>query len=174
MIGRRVLHRSDRRAAAASDHWTTLLASCDAGLRARQIVVPDPFDLDEFLALLARQRGRPLHLIPVIQPAEAADLTATSVIAPTADYVFYVDSPSSLYRSHIVLHEIAHLIFGTVHSAWAMDWIDAADRSRAEREAEAFAALLLGRWQDPAPYLWTSTSVLRLGAERLATTLGWR
>ncbi len=169
-----VPRRSYRRVTSAGNDWPALLASCRADLRARRIVVPEPFDLDTFVALLARQRGRQLHLIPMAQPAAAADLTATSVVGPGVDYVFYVDSSSSLHQSHIVLHEIAHLIFGTVHSAWTTDWLDAADLSDTEREAEAFAALLLGRWQDPAPYQWSSSSPLRLGAERLATTLGWQ
>jgi hypothetical protein len=82
--------------------------------RCRRIVarldLPRPFDVGEFLGLLALERGRPIELIPV---AGRPDLPCGLVItADDADLILYSADTSALHRRHILLHEAAHLVCG--------------------------------------------------------------
>ncbi|MEV6968628.1 hypothetical protein AB0M47_26285 [Hamadaea sp. NPDC051192] len=119
--------------------------------RLRGVVVPHPFDLDEFRLNLARQRGRPLYLHDL--PAEATALTATGGIwLPTAmdDHIFIPCDLVDVARDRVTLRHIGHMVYE--HRTVVADGFDlllahgltAYDYSAEQiAEAEAFAAHIL-------------------------------
>lgn len=78
---------------------------CETTLRT--VTIPDPFDVNDFAAVVSLRRGRPLHLL-----AKQTSLGPCGVwvALPNADYVFYEPDTSLLHRDHIVLHELGHLL----------------------------------------------------------------
>jgi hypothetical protein len=75
----------------------------------RDLTLPDPFTLDAFCDQLATDRGRPLHLMPIRASQSAA--CGLWISTDHADYVVHQVATSPLHREHIVLHELAHMIF---------------------------------------------------------------
>lgn len=76
----------------------------------RDVGLPEPFDLDLFCRNIARSRGRPLRLHQL--PSEVTGYCGLCVELPTVDHVFFSAGTSPLHQQHIVLHELAHLLFG--------------------------------------------------------------
>ncbi|MFI5938400.1 hypothetical protein [Actinoplanes sp. NPDC051494] len=80
------------------------------------LVIPAPFDLDAFVAVVAASRDRPLILQPMAGLGGAGLGTGTPcglwISLPDADYVFYDPGTSRLHAEHIVLHELAHMLSG--------------------------------------------------------------
>jgi len=70
--------------------------------------MPVPFDLDEFVGMLGRERGRPIHLIAREMPAGVP--SGLMVSMEDADYVLYERRAQSLHRTLIILHEIGHCL----------------------------------------------------------------
>lgn len=91
-------------------------------LRGLDVSIPAPFNVEGLCANLARSRGRPIHLLPW-------DTTAATVpcglwvSTNRADYIVYAEAATGILRSHIILHEVAHLLLG---HAGAVDLSDAA------------------------------------------------
>jgi hypothetical protein len=169
--------------------WSDVLDRC-ADVLAQQglLDLDEAFDLDRFTERLALRRGRPIHLTPIWLPSfDKATVCGVCISTAQADHVFYADTLSALHRTHNAVHELAHLILEhrsvaplarpTLGPSWvgsaesATSWLSAAGSSyseQAEDEADAAAAVLLCRWQTRAPQRWVSSSIMRLGAERLA------
>jgi hypothetical protein len=80
----------------------------DAAQRAARLSVPDPFDADEYIALLSRERGRPIRLIAMEMPPEGP--WGALVSTPGADLVIYERRTSRPHRDHIIVHETMHLL----------------------------------------------------------------
>lgn len=80
---------------------------CEAKLRA--LTLPRPFALDSFCEMLARRRGRPLRLLPM--PGVNAAPCGLWVSTDETDYVFHQVATTPLHQEHIILHELAHMIF---------------------------------------------------------------
>ncbi|MFD8210154.1 ParH-like protein [Streptomyces sp. NPDC059695] len=72
--------------------------------------LPDPFDAESFLALLAARRGRPIEVLPVA--VDAGVPCGLLVTTDQADYILCTPGTSALHRQHILLHEAAHLLCG--------------------------------------------------------------
>lgn len=122
--------------------------------------IPRPWDFEEFRSRLERQRGRALHLIAL--PANADLPCGLCIPAATTDYIYYAPGTTELHREHIALHEIGHLLCEHNDGLTSVDLaplllpnIDPATvthvlgrtayTSDAEKEAETFASLVLGR-----------------------------
>jgi len=140
----------DTRARRARRHARVLL---------QRITLPDPFDLDEFLQVVAADRGRPIKVRPLAGEQLPTVPCGLWIAGETVDWVFVENSTSPLHREHIVLHEVAHMICGHTtginHPSVLLPHLDPA-RVRMvlgrtsysddqEREAEALASLLLSR-----------------------------
>lgn len=125
----------------------------------RRIRLPDPFDLEEFLQVVAADRGRPIKVLPLAGEQLPTVPCGLWIAGETADWVLVEDSTSPLHRDHIVLHEVAHMICGHTtnldHPSLLLPHLDP-ERVRVvlgrtsysnaqEREAEALASLLLSR-----------------------------
>ena len=70
--------------------------------------LPDPFDVEAFIATLAHKRGRPIELIGV--PARPDRPCGLLVTTARADLIIYSSDTSTVHRQHILLHEAAHLV----------------------------------------------------------------
>ncbi|WP_205629718.1 hypothetical protein [Jiangella muralis] len=75
----------------------------------RTLSLPRPFSLDEFCATLVRIRQRPLRLLPI--PGNDDGPCGLWVSTQEADYVFHQVATSPLHQEHIILHELAHMVF---------------------------------------------------------------
>lgn len=79
---------------------------CEAKLL--ELGLSAPFDVHAFCRSLGAQRGRPIYLRPVSAPTGPCGLWIERL---GADYVFYEEQTSRLHQEHIILHELAHLIW---------------------------------------------------------------
>jgi hypothetical protein len=93
----------------------SLQRRCQSRLHALQL--PDQVELSALLARLMAIRGRPIVLRPITRRPGPCGLWAA---LPARDYVFYEADTSPLHQVHIILHELAHLIWGH-RSAYVLD-----------------------------------------------------
>jgi hypothetical protein len=80
---------------------------CEAKLRS--LALPRPFTVDAFCDALARERGRPVQLVPM--PSGMGTPCGLWLSTAEVDYVFHQVATSPLHQEHIILHELAHMIF---------------------------------------------------------------
>ncbi|MER7416554.1 hypothetical protein ABT346_07165 [Micromonospora peucetia] len=76
-----------------------------------RLSIPTPFEPGRFVDALARQRDRPVELVPM--PGGVSQCGAL-VATDHVDYLFYATSTTRLHREHILLHEVGHLLCGHV------------------------------------------------------------
>lgn len=173
-----------QRTRAVALSWLDLLDESASKLNALGVTAPTPFDLETFLRQLMQLRGRQIVLTPISVRADSTTVCGYCLKLARWDHVFYTQSRSPLHRTHNAVHELAHLVLG--HSsvgpltgpvpALAADqlqpsWLGLAAAGYSERcedEADAAAAILLGRWQETAPRSWVAHSMMRSGSVRLA------
>jgi len=124
----------------------------------RELQVPVPFDLGEFVAGLERQRNRPIRL----RPFNSAPGCPCGLWIGTADadYIYHEAGTTPFHATHIALHELAHMLLGHQHSASWDQFISllapdvdqalirlilgrSAYSTEKEREAETLASLIL-------------------------------
>ncbi|MFH8747489.1 ImmA/IrrE family metallo-endopeptidase [Streptomyces rimosus] len=75
----------------------------------RDLVIPQPFDVDDICAQVSKRRNRPLRLLPM-QGMSGSAPCGMWLATGEADYIFYEPNTSRLHSEHIVLHEIGHLL----------------------------------------------------------------
>ncbi|MEY9856155.1 hypothetical protein ABH935_001759 [Catenulispora sp. GAS73] len=129
-----------------------------------QLDLPEPFDAETFIGVLARDRGRPIGLLPVASRPDAP--CGLVVTTRNADWIIYCADTGGVHRQHILLHEAAHILCGHTERAADGDAMAAAARTLMphlpaelvrsvlgrtvysepdEREAELVASLILQR-----------------------------
>lgn len=131
----------------------------------RQLDVPDPFNLTEFIARLERQRARKIQLVAI--PAMPGGLCGLCVPMNTSDYIFHEEGSSPLHREHIIMHELGHAIMDHDGSGLPIEGVASllfptlnpdlvrrvlgrtAYSTREEKEAETLATLILRRAHRP-------------------------
>src|ERR1041384_2685234 len=71
---------------------------------------PVPFDLDRLLDQVGSKRGKPVSLFPAELPADGPG----GLVIERADdlVIVFDDSLPLLQQEHIIMHEIAHVLFG--------------------------------------------------------------
>jgi hypothetical protein len=124
----------------------------------RELDIPRPWDLGRFVAGLEHRRGRPIRLCP-FRAAPGAPCGLWIGTART-DYVYYEAAATPFHATHIVVHELAHMLSGHGHTA-AWDQLASllmpdlgrpliqlvlgrgAYTTAEEREAETLASLIL-------------------------------
>ncbi|WP_418153415.1 ImmA/IrrE family metallo-endopeptidase [Actinoalloteichus caeruleus] len=78
----------------------------------RGITLPSPWSLPDFIADVARARGRPIMVEPATMSRHAVRATAFWVAEPDLDLIVVDDTGSELYQENAVLHELAHILLG--------------------------------------------------------------
>lgn len=67
------------------------------------------FTIDAFCTSLSQERGRPIRLAPL--PDGNGSPCGLWVATAEVDWVFHQVATSPLHQEHIILHELAHMIF---------------------------------------------------------------
>ncbi|MEK8169166.1 hypothetical protein NKH77_03200 [Streptomyces sp. M19] len=75
----------------------------------RELDVPVTTDLHGLCDIVARRVGRPVHLVPMSLGGTVSGMTAAT---EDAYWIFYELKTSAWHRTHIVLHEMGHLLLG--------------------------------------------------------------
>jgi len=130
----------------------------------RELEMPAPFDLGQFVARLERRRGRPIRLRPF--SFGTGGLCGLWIGTAEADYIYHEAGTTPFHATHIVLHEIAHMLLSHEHTA-AWDQVisllapdvdqaliqlilgRSAYTSAEERDAETLASLILSATTKP-------------------------
>ncbi|MGK4579629.1 hypothetical protein [Kitasatospora sp. HPMI-4] len=153
----------------------------DADRKLREIAagldLPNPFSIERLCDAISKKRGRPLYLHAVDRGTAEQVPCGVWLATDIGDHVFVEESTSELHRSHIILHELCHMLLKhsfvpdpnspdsraiTANSSFSnisMETISSmlgrtSYTTRDEQEAEALAGLIAGRVQaakeDPA------------------------
>jgi hypothetical protein len=112
-----------------------------------RIAVPRPFQLAEFCAGVAAERGRPLRLVPLENTA-GQDLPCGLWLGlDEVDLVFYEAGAAPILKTQIVLHEISHMLLDhtTPEAADPAERAELAARALADRAADAELGLRTDR-----------------------------
>lgn len=155
----------------------TLRRRCEA--RLRNLPLPNPFDIERFVASIGERRGRPILVIP---HALGGGLTGMWVGGDDMDLIFYDRDAQPDHRLLIILHELAHILCGhqgvplaavavlvglsppSPHGLQRTMFMD-----DDEREAEMMASLIAWRVARMLPLISASdigtAAALRLAAE---------
>lgn len=80
--------------------------------RARELPIPVPWDRDRFIANLAEQRGRPIHLIPTDTASLAGSPCGLWLVREHDDLILHEHGTSNYHIDQIVRHEIGHMVLG--------------------------------------------------------------
>ena len=81
----------------------------------RELEMPVPFDLDQFTAGLKRQRERPIRLRPFNSGLGCP--CGLWIGTTDADYIYHEAGTTPFHATHIVVHEISHMLLGHEHTA---------------------------------------------------------
>ena len=79
---------------------------------ARKLPIPVPWDRDAFVENLARQRGRPIKLIPSDTSAFTESPCGLWLTRDEDDIIFHEAGTSGYHIDQIVCHEIGHMLLG--------------------------------------------------------------
>ncbi|MDB4872854.1 MAG: hypothetical protein JWL97_3858, partial [Gemmatimonadales bacterium] len=82
-------------------------------------VIPTPFDLDEFIARLAEQRGRRIRLSSFSARPDAP--SGLLVSARETDYILHARTGSQFFCDHVIVHELGHLLLERADRAGCSD-----------------------------------------------------
>ncbi|PGH49702.1 regulator component [Streptomyces sp. Ru87] len=85
-----------------------LRSACEE--RVRRLGLPHRFDTEQLCDAVAAQRGRPIVLRPLATAGAVDAPCGIRVETDSTDYLFYESATSSLHRTHILAHEIAHIV----------------------------------------------------------------
>jgi hypothetical protein len=131
----------------------------------RELDIPEPFDLTEFVTRLEHHRSRKIHLVAI--PPMPDGLCGMCVPMGTTDYIFHEEGSSPLHREHIIMHELGHAIMEHEGGGLPVDAVApllfptldpelvrhvlgrTAYSTREEKEAETLATMILRRAHRP-------------------------
>jgi hypothetical protein len=177
--GRAVTRRNARRARGGElVGWRDLLQRSQRRLDELRIVVPDPFDLDEFVGEVERVHGRPLELGTFrLLPGHECGYVI-HFPQRTHDRVTFLRGIGDFSTNNNAVHELAHLIWGHSGrqvgvSAESINVSEVRTPQLLEDEADALAAVILGRglWGSPPPG-YAARHVAALAAGRVNEAFG--
>ncbi|MFE7295125.1 hypothetical protein [Streptomyces sp. NPDC057579] len=81
-------------------------------LRELELTLPAPFTLDAFLYDLQQRRGRRLLLHPWHDTLPDGGPCGAWLSTGNTDHIYFAANTSRTHQRHIVLHEIAHMLWG--------------------------------------------------------------
>jgi len=157
----------------------------DVDARCREILdgldIPEPFELGTFLGNIATLRGRRIYVRPF---TARHGLCGAWIRTRHADYIYHDQHTTYLHRTHIVLHEVGHMLLGHEFSRMTESELagplapkvsahlirstpgHAGYGSAQEREAETLASIILERASWPASALRATAIAPRTGPAR--------
>lgn len=162
----------------------------DLRRRCQQIIegldLPDPFDIDDLCARLGSQRGRPI--LPMAIPMPPSGACGLWIATASYDAIFCQASTSRLHQTHILAHELGHLLCGhsggpglDIDISQALPDLDPGLVARVlgragyndiqEREAEMVASLILRRAYPGRPAEGPTRTEIDVITARLARSL---
>ncbi|MFD7099542.1 hypothetical protein [Streptomyces xanthophaeus] len=116
----------------------------------KDLDIPHPLDVERLCASISEQRGRPLHLLPLPEAVGAeAGVCGLWLGLGDADIVFYEAATSRVHQTHIILHELAHMLLD--HGRLGVDDDDDGSGSGSEDGGGSGLALLAGLFPDLDP-----------------------
>ncbi|MDQ1034652.1 hypothetical protein QFZ75_001068 [Streptomyces sp. V3I8] len=71
--------------------------------------LPVSFSLEYLCEQIAGRRGRPVQLAPLAFPASGP--AGLLVSTATTDYVFYEACTTAVHQTHVIMHELGHLLW---------------------------------------------------------------
>ncbi|MFJ9811650.1 hypothetical protein ACIRTB_25845 [Streptomyces sp. NPDC101158] len=69
-----------------------------------------PFSVEDLCGQIAERRGRAIRLAPLAFPPSGP--AGLLVSTGTVDYVFYEAHTTTTHQTHVVVHELGHLLWG--------------------------------------------------------------
>lgn len=90
-------------------YFSTLRRRCQAVVDTLDL--PRPFSADTFCAHLSRQRRRPINVHAFPPAALGNSACGLWLATETDDHIFFETRTTPLHQEHIIMHEIAHLLF---------------------------------------------------------------
>lgn len=81
----------------------------------RALDLPVPFDIDVLCARIGESRGRPIRLAPLPFPADGP--CGLLVSTTCADHIFYEANTTCIHQTHVIVHELGHLLLSHDASA---------------------------------------------------------
>ncbi|MFD6415750.1 hypothetical protein [Streptomyces sp. NPDC060194] len=87
----------------------------------RSLDIQVPFDVESLCRSIAEQRGRPLYLHSMPGVCGTDIPCGAWLATATADHVFHEESTSPLPQTHIILHELGHMLLGHRSALGASD-----------------------------------------------------
>ena len=76
----------------------------------KELDIPAPFDLAEFITRLERKRRRPIRMCPFRSgPGVPCGMWIGTA---TEDFLYYEEGTTPYHQDHIALHEAAHMMLG--------------------------------------------------------------
>ncbi|MCQ4046554.1 hypothetical protein [Streptantibioticus rubrisoli] len=76
-----------------------------------QLDLPRPFSAESLCAHLSQERRRPIHLHAIQPYTIGTSVCGLWLATDTDDHIFFEPQTTWLHQEHIILHEIAHLLF---------------------------------------------------------------
>jgi hypothetical protein len=75
-----------------------------------QLDLPRPFSIEAFCRQLELQRHRQIRLLPIPRSIALSGTCGLWLATVDTDFIFYEEETTPLHRTHIIAHEIAHLL----------------------------------------------------------------
>ncbi len=76
------------------------------------IDLPTPFDIQVLCDRIAAQRERPIYLHPTEGISGTEAPCGSWLATDVGDHIFYEAATSPLHQTHIILHELSHMLLG--------------------------------------------------------------
>ncbi|MCF2532417.1 DUF6545 domain-containing protein [Yinghuangia soli] len=115
----------------------------DTAERLAALDLPSPLTLPKLQAAVSARRGRPLTVLPIPYEADAGRPFGAWLPQADRDVIYYEPATSPAHRTHIVLHEIAHILCGHTAAEWCLVNLFP------DIDADVVRAMFRQKWADP-------------------------
>ncbi|MBC2642738.1 hypothetical protein H5400_28410 [Rhodococcus wratislaviensis] len=108
--------------------------------------IPVPWNRDRLVADVAARRGRPIRLVPVTHALVQGGHSGLWLARDDDDVILYAAGMSDVHATHIICHELAHMVLGHDRDAVGDTSVDSAVLTEAAPSVDtARVVRMLGR-----------------------------
>lgn len=118
----------------------------------RSLDLPDPFDIGVLCARLGESRRRPIRLAAIALPPESP--CGLLVCSTSVDYILYEEQATLMHQTHVIAHELGHLLWG--HSSAALALEEPVRKILPPEIDPTLVQRMLGRSQYSEPEEWAA------------------